>query len=228
MMQNIWAIVPAKAFGAAKSRLAALLTPGQREELSQAMLSDVFSALSKTPGLNGVLVVTNDPGGVAMAHGFGFRVLHDRDATGPTRAIDNALRDLENRACTGVLALMGDLPLITGDDIARLLSGHSGGRAVTLAPSLDRRGTNAAFCTPPGIIPLTFNGRGFSDHLKQARRAGLETNVVDLPGVALDLDQPEDIVTLIDTPSACRTRAFILDLVRAGQIPGFHANRKTG
>ncbi len=219
MKENNWAIVPVKVFSAGKSRLSALFSVEQREQLSQAMLFDVFSALSNANGLNGVIVVTDELDGIRMSHQFGFHVLADNDANGPTQAISNALTKLQGQACSGVLALMADLPLITSDDVTRLLTNHKGRRAVTLAPSLDRLGTNAAFCTPPGVIALTFNGRGFAEHLNRAGRAGVETNVVDLQGVALDLDQPADIASLIDIPSASKTRAIILELLENGQIP---------
>ncbi|MCA8867898.1 MAG: 2-phospho-L-lactate guanylyltransferase [Rhodobacteraceae bacterium] len=228
MTPNHWAVVPIKSFGSAKSRLSALLTGKQREVFSQAMLFDVLNALSKASRLGGVMVVTNEPGAISLSQQFGFQVLADKSTSGPTAAITAAVAELKTHGCDGVLALMGDLPLITSADIERLLTAHQGDCAVTLAPSSNRLGTNAAFCTPPGIIPLTFNGRGLADHLAAARLAGADTHVLDMPSVALDLDQPEDIASLLDTRSDCKTRAFILELVNSGQIPRIPQHQKTG
>lgn len=228
MIRNLWAVVPIKSFGSAKSRLSALLTGKQREVFSQAMLFDVLNALSKASRLSGVMVVTNEPGAISLSQKFGFQVLADETTTGPSAAIAAAVAELKTRGCDGILALMGDLPLITAADIERLLTAHQSDCAVTLAPSSNRLGTNAAFCTPPGIIPLTFNGRGLADHLAAARQAGAETHVLDLPTVALDLDQPEDVATLVDTRSDCQTRAFILELINSGQIPRILQHQKTG
>lgn len=228
MIPNLWAVVPIKSFGSAKSRLSALLTAKQREVFSQAMLFDVLNALSKTSRLGGVMVVTNEPGAISLSQQFGFQVLADKTTTGPSAAIAAAVAELKIRGCDGVLALMGDLPLITSADIERLLTAHQGDCAVTLAPSSNRLGTNAAFCTPPGIIRLTFNGRGLAEHLEAARRAGAETHLLDLPSVALDLDQPEDIASLLETRSDCKTRAFILELINSGQIPRIPQRQKTG
>ncbi|MCB1368922.1 MAG: 2-phospho-L-lactate guanylyltransferase [Rhodobacteraceae bacterium] len=228
MKPNLWAVVPVKSFGSAKSRLSALLTEKQREALSLAMLSDVLVALSGVSRLAGVMVVTNEPDAIDLARKFGASVMADENTSGPSAAIQAAISELRLKGCTGILALMGDLPLITGTDIDRLLNAHQGDCAVTLAPSGNRLGTNAAFCTPPGIIPLTFNGRGLADHLSAARQAGADTHVLDMPSVALDLDLPEDVASLLDTRSDCRTRAFILDLVDSGQIPQIPQHQKTG
>lgn len=228
MSPNLWAVVPVKTFGSAKSRLSALLTGKQREGLSLAMLSDVLNALTGVRCLAGVMVVTNEPHAIRLARQFGARVMADENAIGPSAAIQAATADLELRSCDGMLALMGDLPLITSADIERLLSAHQGDCAVTLAPSSNRLGTNAAFCMPPGIIPLTFNGRGLADHLAAARLAGADTHILDLPSVALDLDLPEDIASLLDARADCKTRSFILDLVDSGQIPHILQHQKTG
>ena len=47
---NVWAAVPVKEFTGAKQRLAALLTPDQREILAATMLEDVLAALAGRAG----------------------------------------------------------------------------------------------------------------------------------------------------------------------------------
>ncbi len=228
MSRRNWAIVPIKSFATAKSRLSARLTAQQREQLSEVMLFDVLSALSKTNGLSGVLVVTNETGAMTMSRKFGFSVMNETDHFGPTHAIGDAIRTLVQDGCTGILALMGDLPLITEADISQILTAHSSDRAVTLVPSHNNLGTNAAFCAPPEIIPLTFNGRGLADHLRLGQLAGAETHILDLPRVALDLDQPEDISTLIAMPSSCKTRSFLLEIAQSGALAQSIQQKKTG
>ena len=49
-MTEVWAAVPVKEFTGAKQRLAALLTPAQREILAATMLEDVLAALAGAHG----------------------------------------------------------------------------------------------------------------------------------------------------------------------------------
>src|SRR5918993_1553599 len=71
------AILPVKSFGAAKQRLADGLGAGARQALAQAMVSDVLTSLRRTPGLDGIVVVTADRAAEAAASGGGVRGLRD-------------------------------------------------------------------------------------------------------------------------------------------------------
>lgn len=228
MTDRYWAVVPVKSFAASKFRMADVLSGAQRRDLAKTMLFDVLSTLGASNGLAGVLLVTADHAAMAMARSFGFDVLEDKEESGPTAAIQQAISSLKGRGCTGVLAVMGDLPLISSDEITQLLAAHQGSRAVTLAPSHNRLGTNAAFCTPPDIIDLTFNGRGLADHIARARQARAETHLLDLSGIALDLDQPEDLAALLATRSNCQTRRFLLTYLERGVDFAVFQNRKAG
>ncbi|HLJ06172.1 MAG TPA: hypothetical protein VKT26_07865, partial [Acetobacteraceae bacterium] len=71
---TVWAAVPVKEFTGAKQRLAALLSPAQREALAVAMLEDVLSALADAP-LGGIMVNTVDPRATELARRYGARVV---------------------------------------------------------------------------------------------------------------------------------------------------------
>lgn len=228
MNRQNWAVVPVKSFRASKYRMSDVLNNSQRKELSEAMLFDVLSALNSTPGLAGVLVVTADPGAIEMSYTFGFDILKETEQSGPTAAIQNAIRALKDKGCTGMLAVMGDLPLISSKDIELLMAAHNSERAVTLVPSHDRLGTNAVFCSPPDVIELTFNGQGLADHVARSQQAGVETHLLDLGGIALDLDQPEDLATLLATGTNCRTREFLLTHLGSGENSEPSVHRKAG
>ncbi|PYN10516.1 MAG: hypothetical protein DME05_27215, partial [Candidatus Rokuibacteriota bacterium] len=43
------------------------------------------------------------------------------------------------------------------------------------------------------------------NHLAAARRLGLTPRVLDLPGLALDIDAPDDLVTLLDQDTSTET-----------------------
>jgi len=91
---------------------------------------------------------------------------------------------------------------------------HGNGPAITLAPSRDHRGSNAVLCTPPDLLPLRFGDDSFKPHLAASRALNIEPAVVERPGLALDIDTPDDLVALLATPST--TRAY--DYLRSSGI----------
>jgi 2-phospho-L-lactate guanylyltransferase len=105
--------------------------------------------------------------------------------------------------------LPADIPLVTPEDIAALLHVHREAPAVTLAPSRDERGSNAVACSPPDLLPLRFGDDSFFPHLQRARALGVEPQIVRRPGLALDVDTPEDLAAFVATPSATRAYAYL-------------------
>ena len=101
----------------------------------------------------------------------------------------------------------------TPDDVDALLAAHGSAPAVTLAPSRDERGSNAVACSPADVLPLRFGDDSYSPHVRRARALGIEPVIVKRPGLALDVDTLDDLLTFLATPS--RTRAYDF-LARSG------------
>jgi 2-phospho-L-lactate guanylyltransferase len=84
-----------------------------------------------------------------------------------------------------------------------------------LVPAADGRGTNAAWRRPAGLFPLRFGNDSFKPHLQAAQATGLPCNVLALPGIALDVDNPADLRELTAQPgqrrSQCLARSWDLD-----------------
>jgi 2-phospho-L-lactate guanylyltransferase len=114
---------------------------------------------------------------------------------------------LAQEGATGMLQVPADIPLVTPEDIVALLTIHGEAPAVTLAPARDERGTNAVVCSPPDVMPLRFGGDSFSGHVRRARAQGIQPRIVMRPGLALDIDTPEDLGAFLAAPSATRTYA---------------------
>ena len=119
--RDIVAVVPVKGIDAAKSRLAPGYPPEFRRGLAQAMLEDVLVALCAATGLAGVVVVTVDPLARELAERYGARIFDDGARDGHTGAVMAAARRLAAEGRTGMLTLPGDIPLITADEVSRLL-----------------------------------------------------------------------------------------------------------
>lgn len=206
---DLWAVVPIKELERAKERLAALLPSERRRALMLAMFEDVLTALAATPGLAGLAVVTVDPAASRLAAEYGARLIEAGARDGHTGAVAAAAMLLAEEGCAGMLTLPGDIPLVTPAEITSLVAAHRPAPAFTIAQSRDELGSNAVVCSPPNAVPLRFGEDSFSPHLRAAERRGIRPTVLRLPGIALDVDTPEDLAVFAALPSRTRTRAFL-------------------
>jgi 2-phospho-L-lactate guanylyltransferase len=203
----ITAVIPVKDTPDAKQRLAAVLSAARRQELALAMLEDVLAALAAVAELGGILAVTADPAAAVLAARYGADVARDGARDGHTGAVAAAARRLAAEG-RDLLTLPGDIPLVEPDDVRRLIAAH-GRRGFTIVPARDERGSNAVLCSPAGAVPLRFGADSFFPHLAAARACGIEPKVVRLPRIALDVDTPDDLAALLQTPSRTRARALL-------------------
>jgi 2-phospho-L-lactate guanylyltransferase len=216
---GVWAVVPVKELDRAKERLAPVLPPERRRALMLAMLEDVLTALAATTGLSGLAVVTVDAAARRLAARYGARIIETGARDGHSGAVAGAARLLAVDGCSGMLTLPGDIPLVTPAEITQLLAAHRPAPAFTIAPSRDERGSNAIICSPPDAVPLRFGEDSFFPHLRAAEACGIRPTVLRLPGIALDVDTPEDLAALTLVPPATRAHA-LLDLQRAAAVIG--------
>jgi 2-phospho-L-lactate guanylyltransferase len=217
---DLWAVVPVKERVSAKERLSPMLRPETRQALALAMLEDVLAALTATPGIAGLLVVTVDLEAGRLAASYGARLIGAGARDGHTGAVTAAARLLAAEQRAGMLTLPGDIPLVTPTEIARLLAAHSPAPSFTIVPSHDERGSNAIACSPPDAVPLRFGENSFYPHLQTAEIAGIRPNVMHLPGIALDIDNPEDVVSFMRIDAPTRARA-VLAADRMSLVGGF-------
>ena len=208
-MNEIWAVIPVKGFDRAKSRLGGVFSTTFRQRLAAVMVEDVLTALSGAAGLGGILVVTEDAAAGALARRYGAAVSAEGAADGHTGAVLAGGRWLRKRGCGGMLSLPGDVPGVTAREIDMLLGRHADSAGFTIVPAHDRRGSNAVVASPPEIVPLAYGNDSFLPHLAAARAAGVEPLVVELAGIGLDVDGPEDLFSLMAQGWPTRTQAFL-------------------
>lgn len=209
----LYAIVPVKRFDGAKSRLSSVLGPVVRAALARAMLEDVLTALSGARRLVGIAVVTQDTEAAALASCYGARVMTEGADQGHTGAVTAAMRHLRAEGCSGILTLPGDLPLLDALEVDRIVAAHGRAPAFTIVSDYDGRGSNAIACSPPGAVELNFGDDSLPLHLAAARRCGIEPQVLNLPGVALDIDRPTDLERLFAHPPTSRAQQLLAPLL---------------
>ena len=189
----------------AKQRLSSVLSPEERFALAQAMCEDVLQALARSPSHPAVVVVTHDSFARDLAARFNFEAVAD-DNCGETNAIEMATAMCKQRGARSTLVVPADIPLIERVGTANDCRQRSFGRCGAGAGRGEGRGTNAAWRSPSDLFPLRFGNDSFLPHLAAAKATGLPCVVLELPGIARDVDRPEDLREL-----ACQGRKAIAE-----------------
>jgi 2-phospho-L-lactate guanylyltransferase len=200
--------VPVKDLVNAKQRLVPALSPPERRELARAMLEDVLEA-AVAARVGAVVVVTTDPTAQAVARVAGAEALAESANRGHTAAVAFAQREAVARGAARFLTLPGDVPCVTPREIITLCRALEETPGAVLVPSRSGLGTNAVLLAPPAVIPLTFGEPSFENHLKTARAAGLAPRVLELPGIGLDVDAPDDLPVLLANGPATRSARLL-------------------
>jgi 2-phospho-L-lactate guanylyltransferase len=216
---DLWAVIPAKERDQAKERLAPLLPPDMRQALAAAMLEDVLTALAAVAGLAGLIVVTVDPSARRLALRYGARIIEHGARDGHTGAVTAASRLLAAERRAGMLTVPGDIPLVTAAEIGQVIAAHNPAPSFTIVPSHDEGGSNAILLSPPDAVPLRFGVDSFFPHLRAAEAQGIHPTVLRLPGIALDIDNPEDLAALARQPSPTRTHALLAENAMIASLP---------
>lgn len=202
------AAVPVKDLDNAKQRLIPVLSPAERRALAQAMLEDVLGALSRA-GLEAVWVVTRDREVVELARRFAVTTLEETENRGHTEAVTLAQHQATRMGADRFLTIPGDVPRVTADEIRAVCRVGDPGRSAVFVPSRSGFGTNAALLSPPAVMPLKFGEPSFANHLSAARTRGLEPLVLELPGLGLDIDGPEDLTALATGPDGTESARLL-------------------
>lgn len=197
-------LVPVKNLSEAKQRLAPVLDQAARTELAQAMLQDVAEVLAAWEKRPGVAIVSCDPFALHLACKYGFEVIADHKNSGETDAIEMATRVCEARG-TDSLVIPADIPLIQALEMQAILDAAPNVGSV-LVPAGDGRGTNAVLRRPAGLFPLRFGNDSFKPHYAAARATGEKCVVLSLPGIGVDVDNPEDLRRLAELPGHTRSQ----------------------
>ncbi|MDW8300541.1 MAG: 2-phospho-L-lactate guanylyltransferase [Anaerolineae bacterium] len=190
---TIWAIVPVKPFVRAKSRLASVLTPEQREALAERMLRHGLATLSSVPAITGIMVISRDTKVLAIAREYGAQTVQESGAPELNAALMRATELARLRGATSVLVLPADLPIYTAQDIEEVLQLGRYSQTVVLVPDRSEDGTNAMLINPPALIPYSFGAGSFQRHCELAKQHGATLKIHRSERLSVDIDTPSDL-----------------------------------
>ena len=208
------AIVTVKRFSRAKSRLmdAGALTKPERAALLKAMLTDTLRTLQAAGCIERTVLVTGEGRAERLAMDLIRRspkkerrpleVMQEPEDLGHSGAATVGIVRALSLGAPSVILLPGDAPLVTVAELEAIrdalhVETDASGRVVVV-PDRAGTGTNALAMTPADAIGPAFGPDSRAAHLRKAADRGMEATVLDLPGLAHDLDTPEDLALLAE------------------------------
>jgi FO synthase len=191
----MWIVLPLKASGPVKSRLANVLSPEQRQALMRAMVRDVLGAATACPEVDGILLVSRDVGMSKLADEYGAEVLSLEQDEDLNSAVTAATDYLYNQGAARALILHGDIPLIRPSSLSQLIC-HGAAHDLALVACRHGHGTKALVTRLPSRIPFLFGEDSFSRHRLAAEQCDLDVKVLNDSDVALDVNSAEDLSAL--------------------------------
>jgi 2-phospho-L-lactate/phosphoenolpyruvate guanylyltransferase len=183
-------LIPCKNLDRGKSRLAGCLTPRSRRALCEFFLCRTLDVATQAVTPQQVRVVTSDPRVETIARDYGVAVIPDRGG-GLNAALENGRRRLlaEGYAHAG-LVLPIDLPLATAAELGKIASAP---QEVVIVPDEAMTGTNILRLGAVAFrrFRFSFGVRSYAAHRAEARAGGFDAVTVEAPGLAFDVDHPE-------------------------------------
>lgn len=190
---TVSAIIPQARLRTAKTRLTPALSPRARAALSLALLRHVCIAVRAVPAVERLTVVSPDRAVRAWGEARGWTVAPDQGWD-----LNAALRGtMRSPACEGraLLIVVADLPWLGAADVTSLVAASRPERVV-LAPSKDGIGTSALLVPAGHEFGPAFGPGSRAAHHREAATHGLDVVEVIRPGIAFDLDTPDDLAAL--------------------------------
>ncbi len=196
-------IVPVKPLGDAKRRLAEVLDPAGRTLLAAWMLERVLAAAAVAAVGGERYVVGGDKETSAIARRHGAVTLPELG-----RGLNETLARAMRAAGSGerCLVLPGDLPRLTPADVEALWGAAEGEGGAALAPDHTGTGTNGLVVPAGCPFSPSFGPGSRVRHRAQFEQAGCAPREVTTPGLAYDVDTPEDLVDLLTAVPECPVR----------------------
>jgi 2-phospho-L-lactate guanylyltransferase len=160
-------------------------------QLVRLMLDHMLKSLSEAQTIRHVVVLSPERDTVST----GIPVLTD-SGDGLNEALGRAREALFDAGARELLILPADLPRVSSADIDLMV--HAGRAGIfAIAPDARDRGTNALFLESHSPLAFCFGDDSKRLHLKEAGRLGLSKCIVQVPGLALDVDLPGDLKSFV-------------------------------
>jgi len=196
--ESLWALVPVKSLTRAKQRLKGCLGPA-RADLTLAMLKDVLTALVNSREVAHIAVVTADRRVADIASAQGALVIDEVEPSGMNEAIELGINAIKGIGGQRVAIIPGDVPLMTGAEIDRVLNElqvqrqAEDGHVIGIVPSADRGGTNFMCIETDQPWSLLYGPDSYMRHGADAMERGRRPVSLHSQPISLDIDEKKDL-----------------------------------
>jgi 2-phospho-L-lactate guanylyltransferase len=190
---NTWVIVLVKDFDSAKQRLGPALDPAARRKLA---LTNARRAIRAAGAGDHRLVVAGSEEAAELGRKLGAEVLVEPRQEGQNVAARRGIDHSVKHGAQAVLLLSSDLPLVSSKavrDVLKVASRLDAPSAVAI-PAIGRGGTNGLYLNPPDALGLHFGADSLAAFEREAKRRGIGFVVHPSRAMALDLDEPADLL----------------------------------
>ena len=178
-------VIPVKGFATGKSRLAKVLSPEERDALNRRLAVHVLKAALELEAYVTVYILSPDETIAEFAQSYSAHFLH-QTTFGLNAGLSEAAVHLPAHR---TIFLAADLPNLRSDDIEPLLQATG----IGLAPDHSQTGTNALSVPEPDALPFSFGPHSMRLHHAAAKNLQLSVQLIQRPGLAIDLDTREDL-----------------------------------
>jgi 2-phospho-L-lactate guanylyltransferase len=194
---SVWVIIPVKPLKLAKSRLAAVITPEQRQEFAQSLLRHTLEVVQSVPQVAGTLVISRDTKVLSIARDNKAYTVMESGAPELNAALMRATQVIAGWHAEAVLILPSDLPLLASEDVSGIIELGKGYNSIVIATDQHEDGTNAMMIRPPGMFPYAYGTGSYQRHIQLAKQAGASVKFYHSERLLLDVDLPEDLEKFI-------------------------------
>ncbi len=205
-------LVPVRSLNDGKQRLAGVLSPHKRRLLVEAMLKDVVAAAQSCDRVSRIVVVTDDDDAVDLVKRLGAAALSGIGPIGYSRTVALAVHYLRERNPHAMVVIPADVPLVTADELSTVAAAISTPSVVALVEAGPDGGTNCIGLSAFAKVEFQFGASSFRLHVESIRRLGQTALQLHLPGLAFDVDWPEQLFDLAETPATTHASILARDL----------------
>ena len=187
---DIGLVVAVKKLAAAKTMLAPVFSPADREKVVLAMLLDTLAAAATVEAVHSITVVTPDAGAADAVAGLGAHVLTDPTPDGHHDPLNNAIAAAEAAVrvrTPNIVVLQGDLPALKPAELSAAIESARAHRRSFVG---DRHGTGTSALLAFGAELAPRFG---ADSARRHRDSGAVELTGDWPGLRCDIDTPDDL-----------------------------------
>ena len=202
-------IIPVKDLEHSKSRLSSCLSPEERRHLTLVMFKDIlYSAIESN--LDEIVAISSDQTVLETAKYLGVKTLEEKVQQGINYAIQRSIDYCINNGAGSILIHPADMPLVKSSDLNQIINSNKS-PGVVMVPSDRLDGTNILMLDPPDIIPVKYGRNSPTLHVSEALNRGIYPRLPKIPNFSLDIDAPQDLLSLFERDLNTYTREFLME-----------------